>query len=363
MVPEIEQDVGTKVSENRNLKHEVDFTRYDDTAPHGPKTPSAGSNVHRMSNTAIMLLDRAIRNTTKTKYKSKEKKWLTHCKHHNIHPNTQDTYAVLNFFALEYERKLKWSTIRAYVPALSDYLRKVDMVQIRRLLRGIFNLRPPVAKYTAIWDVNTVLTFLSAMIAESHKDLSMKLATLMMILSGTRVNMLSHMKTTNMFITDLECTFVFDDALKETRPGFNTKPMVFRAFPSHPSLCPVLVMWRYLNIRNNLSGDPALFTTTRKHKGVYKPASPDTIARWIKEMLELSGIDSGKYSAHSCRSASTSAALFRGISLTTIVKSASWSNVTTFKNHYLKEITEAYDLQKANFGEEMLHTYVDSTVT
>ena len=75
-----------------------------------------------------------------------------------------------------------------------------------------------------------------------------------------------------------------------------------------------------------------------------------------------SGIDSGKYTAHSCRAASTSYALFRGISLKTIVKSASWSNDSTFKKHYLKEISSVYDVGATNYGEEMLNSYVNSCI-
>ena len=81
----------------------------------------------------------------------------------------------------------------------------------------------------------------------------------------------------------------------------------------------------------------------------------------IKTILSYAGIDSGKYTAHSCRSAVTSAAAFNGISLTTICKSASWSRVTTFKNHYFREISEHYVLNKENFGELTLQNYVSST--
>ena len=297
-----------------------------------------------------MILDNALRNSSKKSYNSKAKKWVAHCKLNNMDPWGQDTYTVLNFLAIEYERKLRWGTLRTYVPALSEYLQHVDMVRIRRFLKGVFNLRPPAARYTAMWDVDTVLTYISAMIQNTKKDISMKLATLFMILSGNRVNMLSHMKVTNMYLTDLEVTFVFDDVLKNSRPGFNTSPMTFKAFPIYTSLCPVRMLRSYLDVRDTLVNTPALFTTTMKCRGVYHPAKPDTIARWIKETLGLSGVDSGRYSAHSCRSASTSAAYFRGISLSTIVKSASWTNVTTFKKHYLREMKEVYDLERENFG-------------
>ena len=94
---------------------------------------------------------------------------------------------------------------------------------MRRLLRGAFNLRPPVAKYTAIWDVKIVLDFLSAMIDNNHKDLTLKLATLLMILSGNRVNMLTYMHITCMYINKEECAFTFDHVFSRPR---SQDPMV-----------------------------------------------------------------------------------------------------------------------------------------
>ena len=315
-----------------------------------------------MSELAVMLIGHAHRKGTKTKYKSVQRAWIRYCKDLRIDHTKPDTFTFVNFLASGFERKLKWGTLRSYVPALSSYLRHVDIYQVRKLLRGVFNLRPPVARYTAIWDVNTVLDYLGAMRTDNMKDLSMKLATLLMILSGNRVNMLTHFSISNMFITEEECTFVFSHVLKNTRPGFNAQPMTFRAYPFCDTLCPVKTIWQYVHLRNSVTNDTQFFVTTTKKNGVHRGATSDTIARWIKEMLGLSGIDSGKYPAHSCRSASTSAALFRGINLGTIIKSASWSNVKTFKTYYLRDISSAYDLNKQNFGECMLDNYVNKSV-
>ena len=128
--------------------------------------------------------------------------------------------------------------------------------------------------------------------------------------------------------------------------------MTFRAYPDQKSLCPVHNIWKYLQeVRLSRSSDDNLFITIRKP---YHGASPDTIARWIKDMLSLSGIDTGVFTAHSCRAASTSSGLFRGISIGTILGSACWSNVNTFKNHYLKEIESGYNLKRDNFGAKTL---------
>ena len=67
-------------------------------------------------------------------------------------------------------------------------------------------------------------------------DISRNLACLFMILSGNRVNMLSLLKAINMFLTNKECTFVFEDVLKHSRHNFDDKPITFRAFPENNTL-------------------------------------------------------------------------------------------------------------------------------
>ena len=307
----------------------------------------------------MTLLNNATRASTRSKYRSTENKWLTHCRQLGIDPHIKDTLTFLNFLAINFDKNLRWATLRGYIPALSEYLQKIDMLQVRRLLKGAFNLRPPVAKYTVIWDVNVVLEHMESMPINSLKHLTMKLATLFMLLSGNRVNMLSHMKLTCMYLTEQECTFVFDEALKHSRPSLDTSPMIFRSFPDIPALCPVKLVGIYLGERNKLnilklSDDASFFITT---VSPYKRPAPATIARWIKDTLTLSGIDSGKYTAHSCRSASTSNAALHGISLSTILKSACWSNVKTFKKFYFREISRYYNLENQNFGQKTLEAF------
>ena len=141
-----------------------------------------------------------------------------------------------------------------------------------------------------------------------------------MILPGTRVNTLVHLKVANMYITDTEVTFTFDEVLKHSRPNYKQKPLIFRAFTSK-DLCPVTTLITYLEHRLPASGDPALFITTVKP---HKKASKDSISRWIKLTMSEAGINYGLFASHSCRSASTSKATEANIDLQTILKSANW---------------------------------------
>ena len=236
----------------------------------------------------------------------------------------------------------------------------MDWDVIKQLKKGMHNLRPPQPKYCAIWDVNTVLTWLSAMRTDTFMFLSQKVTTLLMILSGNGVNMLSHMKVTSMVMTDEEVTFTFDVPLKHTRVGFKGDIMTYRAY-TEISLCPVAAIKQYMEQRGDLCGDPHLFITTKPRNGAYNAAHHDTLARWIKEVLGAAGVDTQKYQSHSCRAASTSAAALAGVSLSTIIKSASWSNVTTFRKFYHREIELLYGPEQQNFGALVLEQHAQAS--
>ena len=76
-------------------------------------------------------------------------------------------------------------------------------------LKSVHNSRLPTPNYFSVWDVNTWLSYIK------HKDISSfyDIAKLLLILAGTRVNTLVHLKATNMYITDTEATFTFDEVL------------------------------------------------------------------------------------------------------------------------------------------------------
>ena len=86
-------------------------------------------------------------------------------------------------------------------------------------LKRVYNLRPPASKCFAIWDLNTLLSHIQHKDISTFYDITKKLAMLLMIISGTRVNILVHFKVTNMYNTDNEVTFPFDEVLKHFRPS------------------------------------------------------------------------------------------------------------------------------------------------
>ena len=103
-----------------------------------------------------------------------------------------------------------------------------------QIYESIFQIRPALPKYTHIWDVNVVLTYLKTF-AEATlltiKDLTMKLNILL-------------------FLT-IEYTITIQEKLKQTRPGKHLKPLEFLDFPEEPKLIVTLHLQEYLK-RTNL---------------------------------------------------------------------------------------------------------------
>ena len=250
---------------------------------------------------------------------------------------------------------LQTKTITWYLSARSalGHCLPCDIINhstVSTFLKGVYNLRLPTPKYLAIWNVNTLLSHVQHKYISKFYDITKKLATLFMILAGTRVNTFVHLKVANMYITDTEVTFTFDENLKHSRPNYKQKSLIFRDFTLR-DLCPVSTLITYLEHRLPVSGDPALFITTVKP---LKKASKDIIFLWVKLTMSEAGINSGLFTSHSCRSASTSKATEANIDLQTILKSANWSGDSTFKKHYLREIQQEYPPIEDNFASKLL---------
>ena len=70
------------------------------------------------------------------------------------------------------------------------------------------------------------------------------------------------------------------------------------------------------------------------HRRPHHPASKDTIARWVKHVLQLSGVNVDIYKPHSYRSASTSHAQLAGIPLEGILQAGQWNSSECFTKFY-----------------------------
>ena len=80
--------------------------------------------------------------------------------------------------------------------------------------------------------------------------------------------------------------------------------------------------------------------------------SAGSIARWVKQLLKIAGIES---TAHSTRSMSTSIAAAQGLPIQEILKAAGWSSESTFTKFYRIPTTE-------NFGKSVLSAFKEQVL-
>jgi len=84
-------------------------------------------------------------------------------------PHTPDVSEVLNFLHKLFEKGLGYSSICNHRSALSAIVKVPgtpklgDHLFISRFMKGIFNLKPPLPRYTKTWDVNILLKYLKAL--------------------------------------------------------------------------------------------------------------------------------------------------------------------------------------------------------
>lgn len=217
-----------------------------------------------------------------------------------------------------------------------------DNETIARLFKYFYKERPLKPKYFTYWPVKDLLNYLSELHPASElslKYLTLKTLALVALTSSDRGQTIHLMDIENTALSEDGIQFVIFDRLKTTRRVI--KPKVINCHSCDiPSLnvCDYVMnyMNRTLNIRSQCvkNGKPKptqLFLSWASKSAVTR----QTLARWLRTVLKLAGIDSDQFSGHSYRGASLSNAYKNGANITQIVSAGSWTNTETFKNHYL----------------------------
>ena len=205
-------------------------------------------------------------------------------------------------------------------------------------MKGLFELDPQFPRYTYVWDVSSLLRYLRML--DDPKNLPMKLlgkklAVLLCILAGgQRCQTVHAINILHIKISNNVCYIPFYTKLKQTRKGHHLAPLKFRVYRKEPKLCVITNLTEFLKKTQDKRTDAALFLSSQKpHRSVSK----DTISRWVKDMMISAGIDPS-FVSHSSRSAASSYARTKGVSLREICDACGWANVKTFATHYQKEI-------------------------
>lgn len=294
------------------------------------------------------------RPATAKQYRPHIHRWLQFCGRKCINSLNPAVADIVNFLADTYHRGVGYNVVNTARGALSslgivvDGCRAGNHPLVNRLLKGVFNLRPSAPRFAETWDIQPVLQHLRTMDplpTLSLKDLTFKLVMLMALTQAARMQTLHLLLLSGILIKKDSISVMLRGHIKQCRPDFNVKTITFHAYSRDSRLCVCDTLKFYVaqteKLRSFENEDESLLISFIKpHKGVSK----DTIARWIRSVLHLSGIDTVKYSAGSVRSAAASKAKSMNVPIMHIMAKAGWSREATFAKYYDKEIVSNRDI-------------------
>ena len=269
---------------------------------------------------------------------------------------------VCNFLGSLFKRKgtkrLTYSSICGYRTAISAFHDPLDGLKIgehpsvSRVVKGVFNLQPPIKKVLPVWDLGLVLKALKGKPFEPLVNSSLKLFTLKTVFlvamaTAARGDDLSKLSCDAPFMRERKSppSFVLlpTDLRKQSRRSHISEELVVSKFVEDRLVDPFRALKLYLKKVEQFRGNvKSLFITYGS--GIKSAPVAQSIARWLVETIKLAyklqHKSLGKVSGHSTRAMATSWALFNGASLESILRAADWSSTNVFAKHYLKKVEE-----------------------
>ena len=149
---------------------------------------------------------------TTAQYQSHLKKAIEFCKEKKCNVLSPDLPEVLDFLTMLYENDLSYSTVNTAMVSsilqlnVNSSLPIGQLPIVKRFMKGIYELRPSLPRYTATWDLSTVLNYFRkgvSVSALSLKELTLKLTILLTLLSGQRCQTVKFFSIENMELSDL----------------------------------------------------------------------------------------------------------------------------------------------------------------
>lgn len=270
-----------------------------------------------------------------------------------IDPTAPSLKMVTDFLSTLFDRGLGYSALNTAKSAISN-IAKIDNCPVgehrlvKRYMKGVFNLKPSLPRNTVTWDPQILLNHVkkqSPVSSLNLKDLTLKFASLLWLLSGQRGQSILLISIKNITVQDHSLKIRFGDILKTTRPGFQQKELTLKAYAPDRRLCLVTVAKEYLARTEALRHDEAqLFISYQKpHTAV----SRETISRWLSTVMSDAGLDLDIFTPHSLRAASASKASKAKVPINTILATAGWTRESTFRRYYNKPVVEEGLFSKA----------------
>ncbi|GFO23697.1 tyrosine recombinase xerc [Plakobranchus ocellatus] len=177
----------------------------------------------------------------------------------------------------------------------------------------------------------------------SVRMLTLKLAMLIALTTGQRVQTIASISVNSVFFNDKGVTIKLDSLLKTTSPHNKNVKLDLPSYPEE-NVCVVHCMREYLRRTDKNRQSTNLFVS---FISPYKAVTSMTISRWlklVKLVLSKAGIDTIVFSAHSTRAAAASSAAVK-LDIANVMASVGWKSSQTFHKFYYKPRVIMQDLQ------------------
>lgn len=270
--------------------------------------------------------------------------WWRFCKAEEKRFFNPDENSLLRFLSKKFKEGASYGSLNCLRSAISLVSKEKigDSPIITRFLRGVYKLKPSVPRYKGTWDVAVVLEYLAKLYPLkdlSLVDLTDKTVMLLALSTAHRAQTLASIEINNIRKSASGLEIIITKLIKTSGPGRSQPVLIIPEFKEKPELCVASTVLEYLAKTAVFRGtETVLFLAKRKP---YKKVGSQTISRWIKGVMEKSGINTNMFTAHSTRHASTSAAYVKGVSLDVIRMTAGWSKRSeVFARYYNRPIQE-----------------------
>lgn len=301
------------------------------------------------------LLKASWRSGTQKDYSAKFRKFNSWCRRREIDPYNATLTDAAQFLTDLFSEGLQYRTIAGYRSMLSSIMPPIEKIPVGqhpyiiRLVKGVFNSRPPKVVLVPEWSLPKVLKKLKEAPFEPIKNASLKFLTwktafLIAITSFRRCSDLQALciGENNIAIQKKGITFVRKGLSKQDRPSHFGSKVFIPSFTSDKQLDPKRAVYYYLKKTDNFRGSDENFIKNLFLSVIapHKPVSSQTISSWIVNVLKLAyeGDNDKTFHAHSTRALGPSWALFNGASVKSIMDTADWSRESTFTRFYLRDV-------------------------
>lgn len=293
--------------------------------------------LREVPNSSIKICMSSITNSTMKQYNVGLKLWWTFCQSKKI-----SVPLLLEFLTFHFERGASYGSLNCYRSAVAQLASPelANDYRLKRFFKGVYGLRPNTPRYDTTWDPSIVLSYVKNLPQSINLEtLTHKLAILLALTTGQRVQTLANIQIENIIKTQDNLLIKIPKRIKTSGPNKCQPLLTLPFFKQDPRICVASTILQYLDRTKDLRNDSLnnLFITLKKP---YRNASSQSISRWVKHMLDKSGIDISLFKAHSTRHAATSAAARNGVSFDAIRLSAGWSEKSkTFANFYQRPLS------------------------